>query len=290
MKRRRRKSRIFKALGTAIFLVMLFTVSAWSGAKYFERRASTTALAVKEEKPLSSEEPNLQLNNRVEGRPINNRKGVPDREPEKPTNNAGYDGGMNFSNKKKVVYLTFDDGPSRTVTPQILDILKQNDVKATFFVLGYMIEQNPDLLKREHNEGHAIANHSYTHNYSKIYSSTSNFIEDMKMNENTIKSVLGEYNSKVIRFPGGSFGKNDYIKAAKEAGFHPIDWNSLNGDAEAAYVTKDRLVSRFIETSAGKSTLYVLMHDAPGKETTAQALPEIIKYLKDNGYEFRVLQ
>lgn len=289
MRRKRRKSSFLKAFTTAIFLVGLFSVSAWSGARYFQSKISTTALAGKEEKPLSSEEGNLQLNNRVEGRPVDNRKGVPIREPEKQTN-TNHDGGMDFSNKGKVVYLTFDDGPSRTVTPQILDVLKEQGVKATFFVLGNMVEQNPDILKRESNEGHAIANHSYSHNYNKLYSSTSNFLEDMKKNEDTIRKVLGEYKSKIIRFPGGSFGRTEYIKAAKEAGYNSIDWNSLNGDAEAVYVTKEKLISRFIETSAGKNTLYVLMHDANGKETTVQALPEIIKYLKDNGYEFRTLE
>lgn len=289
MRRKRRKSSFFKAFVTAIFLIGLFSVSAWSGAKYFKIKTSTTALAGREEAPLSSDEGNLQLNNRVEGKPVDNRKGVPDRKQEKPANTTN-DGGMDFSNKEKIVYLTFDDGPSRTVTPQILDILKENDVKATFFVLGSMVEKSPDILKREVNEGHAIANHSYSHDYNKLYSSTSNFIQDMKMSENAIRNVLGEYNSKIIRFPGGSFGRTEYIKAAKEAGYHSVDWNALNGDAEAAYVTKERLVSRFMETSAGKNTLYVLMHDTYGKETTVQALPEIIKYLKDNGYEFKVLQ
>lgn len=197
----------------------------------------------------------------------------------------------NENNKgKKIAYLTFDDGPSYKITPQILDILKEKNIKATFFVIGSMAQENPGLLKREKNEGHVIANHTYSHNYKKIYSSTSNFINDLKQGENVVTSIIGEHNSKLIRFPGGSFGRTAYKNAATNAGYHYVDWNALNGDAEAPYVSKEKLIARLKETAAGQNTLYILMHDAPGKQSTVQALPEIIEYLKAQGYEFRTLQ
>ncbi|WP_027623899.1 polysaccharide deacetylase family protein [Clostridium lundense] len=190
----------------------------------------------------------------------------------------------------KIAYLTFDDGPSYKITPQILDILKEKNIKATFFVIGSMAGENPGLLKREKNEGHVIANHTYSHDYKKIYSSTSNFINDLKKGENVVTSIIGEYNSKLIRFPGGSFGRTAYKNAVTNAGYHYVDWNALNGDAEAPYVRKEKLIARLKETAAGQKTLYILMHDAPGKQSTVEALPEIIEYLKAQGYEFRTLQ
>ena len=80
---------------------------------------------------------------------------------------------------KKIAYLTFDDGPSRTVTPQILDILAKYDIKATFFVVGKYAEKNPDILRRIYEEGHVIGNHTYSHNYNYIYKNVSNFVREL---------------------------------------------------------------------------------------------------------------
>lgn len=197
------------------------------------------------------------------------------------------------SDGKKVAYLTFDDGPSSNLTPQILDILKKYDIKATFFLIGKMANKNSDLVKRENDEGHSVCIHSYSHDYNHIYSSTENFLADIKKCEMVIKSILGEeYDSKLIRFPGGAFDnkKLDHFKEViKKAGYRYIDWNALNGDAEANYVTVDKLILRLKETAAGQEHLVILMHDAPAKETTVQALPSIIEYLKNEGYEFKTL-
>jgi peptidoglycan/xylan/chitin deacetylase (PgdA/CDA1 family) len=187
----------------------------------------------------------------------------------------------------KVAYLTFDDGPSSNVTPRILDILKQNNIKATFFVIGSSVKENPDILRREEKEGHTIGNHTYTHDYEYIYSSVDNFLNDLKRNESVISSKISHHDSKLIRFPGGSFGRTTFQQAAENEGYHYIDWNVLNGDAEVQHSSKDRLVARFRETFLGQKKVVVLMHDAATKETTAEALPEIIQILKDNGYQFR---
>lgn len=194
---------------------------------------------------------------------------------------------------KKIAYLTFDDGPSSNVTPVILDVLKEKDVKATFFVIGEKAEEYPNLVKRANNEGHALANHSYTHNYDKVYASTDSFIEEMRKTEQVLKNILGEdYVTKVIRFPGGSHGekKEAFRKAALDNGYKYYDWNALNGDAEGNGFTKEQLLARLKETTQGQAELVVLMHDMGAKQTTAESLPEIIDYLRAEGYEFGILE
>lgn len=196
----------------------------------------------------------------------------------------------NSSKGAKIAYLTFDDGPSYKVTPAVLDILKKENIKATFFVVGQTVKANPELLKREKAEGHTIGNHTYSHDYKYLYNSTNNFLEDLKKNDSIIKSVIGDYNDKLIRFPGGSFGKQAYQKAAEEAGYTYIDWNCLSGDAESKKKSVDQLIQGVKTTARGQHQLTILMHDAAGKETTAEALPKIIEYLKGQGYKFEVLK
>lgn len=107
------------------------------------------------------------------------------------------------SSEGKRVFLSFDDGPSKTVTPLILDLLKQENIKATFFVLGNRVEQNPEILKRIYEEGHYIANHGYSHKYSSIYTSIQSVLDEYNKTEQCIKTALNneEYNSRVFRFP-----------------------------------------------------------------------------------------
>lgn len=196
------------------------------------------------------------------------------------------------NDNKKVAYLTFDDGPSVVVTPQILDILDSYNIKATFFVIGSLAEQNSDLIKREYNSGHAIGNHTYSHNYKKIYSSVNNLLSDIDKCENVLKGILGNnFHSAAFRFPGGSFGqkKQPFKDVLKNKGIGHVDWNALNGDAEGHNIPKDRLVQRLVQTIQGKNKVVILMHDAGAKKTTAQALPEIINYLKNQGYEFKTI-
>jgi peptidoglycan-N-acetylglucosamine deacetylase len=193
---------------------------------------------------------------------------------------------------QKTAYLTFDDGPSQEVTPKILDILDSNNVKATFFVIGYMVDRNKDLLLREWNDGQSIGNHSYSHSYKSLYSNQADFISDIDKCEAEIKSIIGSgYNNKLLRFPGGSFGSKlqPYRAEAVKDGYHYVDWNALNGDAESNNVSVDKLIQRLKETTNGKEHVVILMHDAASKETTVQALPQIIEYLKQQGYVFKTL-
>ena len=118
----------------------------------------------------------------------------------------------------KRVFLTFDDGPSKSVTPHILDLLKFHNIKATFFVLGSRVKLNPDIVKREYNEGHYIANHGYSHKYSSIYAKPENVIEEYNKTEAEIRKALNNqnYSSHLFRFPGGSIG-GEYNKIKKSA-------------------------------------------------------------------------
>ena len=193
---------------------------------------------------------------------------------------------------KKVAYLTFDDGPSTNNTPQILDILDKNNIKATFFVIGQNAEKNPDLVKREVSEGDVVGNHTYSHNMRYVYSSTSNFISDLDKNDKVLKSIIGDdYNLKLVRFPGGSFGTRlaPYREAAKKSGYHYIDWNDLTGDAEHNNVPVSALMSE-LEKYTTQDHVVILMHDAPAKVTTVQALPQVIEFLKSKGYTFETLK
>ncbi len=195
----------------------------------------------------------------------------------------------------KICYLTFDDGPTKEVTPRVLDVLAQYDVKATFFVLGRMLELNRDITKRAYDEGHLIANHSYFHQYAELYASADSFTEEIERTHRLICEVTGEEAFKLMRFPGGGHNagkygevKQQYKEVLKQKGFYFVDWNCLNGDAETALRSADGLLARVRETAIGKN-IVVLMHDAAAKTTTPDALGSIIEYLRGQGYEFKRL-
>lgn len=159
----------------------------------------------------------------------------------------------------KEVYLTFDDGPSKNITPQILEILKNEEVKATFFVLGSRVEAHPELVKQEYDEGHYIANHGYSHAYTSIYSSVEAVLEEYNHTEEIIKSAIEnqEYSSHLFRFPGGSEGgkyaklKNEAKALLKQNGIEFINWNSLTNDA-VGKPTYESLVTDFLKNSERK--------------------------------------
>ena len=202
---------------------------------------------------------------------------------------------------KKIVFLTFDDGTSKTNTPEVLRILRENNVKATFFLTGSNIDNGGqtarDLIKQEFEEGHAIANHSYSHDIKTLYPGRSLDLEafkaDFEKNDKLLKEVLGEnFSTRVIRCPGGYMSWKDMQpldKYLEENNMVSIDWNALNADAEGRKKNADELAQYSIKTSEGKEMVVLLMHDTYGKEETVKALPQIIKYFKDNGYEFKTL-
>lgn len=201
-----------------------------------------------------------------------------------------------YNSDEKRAFLSFDDGPSNTVTPKILDILEEENIKATFFVLGTMVKSNPEILKREKEEGHYIANHGYSHVYSKIYANENETLEEYNKTNKLIQEALGDsgYQSNVFRFPGGSVGgyydktKTKAKKKLQENGIAYLDWNCLTNDSDGAD-TKEAIMKNLKATCKGKDSIVVLMHDAPNKDLTAETLPDVISYLREQGYSFKNL-
>ena len=194
----------------------------------------------------------------------------------------------------KRAFLTFDDGPS-SITNTILDVLKQENVKATFFVLGSRVEAKPDVVKRIYDEGHYIANHGYSHVYENIYASPQAVLDEYNKCNEAVKNAIGvpEYNSHLFRFPGGLVGgkyadiKCQANELLEQNNIVHVDWNALNGDAETNNLTIDFELLRLQETGQNKNSIVILMHDAPAKKVTAEALPQIISFLREQGYEFK---
>lgn len=205
--------------------------------------------------------------------------------------------------KDKIIFLTFDDGPSLDNTPKVLDILKSNGVKATFFVLGSNLEKSDkhkEMLRRIISEGHAIANHGYSHNYSYLYPvrliNYQNLMSDMNKSLQIMKNVLGEnFNTRVWRLPGGLRswkGQDETLSKLNNENISVIEWNALNGDAQGGMVKDPNILfENAIKTARDANCIVILMHDFAGKagEISSQALPRIIGYFKEKGYEFRTL-
>lgn len=235
----------------------------------------------------------LNQNNQQEIDPISDSKKVKDM----------LKSGVYTSKEKKIAYLTFDDGPSVTVTPKILDILNQNKIHGTFFIVGSELDKSDkakDLLKRIVNDGNTLANHTYSHNYKTLYPgghvNAAAFMDEVERTNKLITDVVGEkYKPRVVRFPGGHAswkGTEEVDRLLDEKGYVYIDWNALVGDAEVKHRNKEELIQRFNQTkteNAKNGDLVVLMHDTYGKESTAEALPQLINELRNEGYEFHTL-
>lgn len=199
-----------------------------------------------------------------------------------------------YSSDTKRAFLTFDDGPSSNTQP-ILDILKEKGIKATFFVLGSNVEKAPETVKRIYNEGHFIANHGYSHVYTSIYQSPQTVLDEYNRCNQLVRDAIGEqeYNSHLFRFPGGFVG-GQYVEIKNQAkdlllqnNIVHVDWNALNGDSETKEPTVDFELQRIADTTCDKQSVVILMHDAEAKKVTVEALPNIIDYLKGQGYEFK---
>lgn len=190
--------------------------------------------------------------------------------------------------ESRKVYLTFDDGPSDN-TDEILDILKEYDVKATFFVVGKTDEHSRQMYRRIVEEGHTIALHSYSHKYSEIYSSVEKYDKDLEKLSKLILEETG-VTTHYLRFPGGSSNQvsdvdmEEFIKLVTDEGYTYYDWNVVSGDATSkSYSAKD-LIDNVVSGVEHFQESMVLMHDASNKDSTVEALPKIIKKLKAEGY------
>ena len=175
----------------------------------------------------------------------------------------------------------------------ILNILKKYKINATFFVIGNLAKENSDLVKAEYLDGNTIGNHTYDHVYNHVYSSTQAFEQEIYKTESLLKSILGiSYTTKLVRFPGGSFGLKlkPFRDVILKDGYHYVDWNALDGDAEGTNIPPAKLLIRLKQTVGMQQHVVILMHDTSAKNTTVQILPEIIQYLIIKGYSFSTLQ
>lgn len=182
------------------------------------------------------------------------------------------------------VYLTFDDGPSSN-TDNILDILDTYGVKATFFVTGKEGAKAEASYRRIVEEGHTLGMHSYTHDYSVIYASEEAFMEDMEKLQHYLYDVTG-VQSTYIRFPGGSSNKVSdvdmrlLITDVHEAGMEYFDWNVSSQDASSKPLTKEEILDNCLNSIERFQNCIILMHDAGSKDSTVEALPELIEHIQ----------
>lgn len=186
------------------------------------------------------------------------------------------------------IFLTFDDGPSNTTTGRLLDILKQYNVKATFFVTG---NGSDELIKREYNEGHSIGLHTYSHSYKTVYASEEAFFDDLGKVDQRVYNAIGVH-SKITRFPGGASNTvskfnpgimTRLAKQLKEKGYKYWDWNISSGDAGETK-DPDKIFENVTSQLSNDKRNIVLMHDI--HEFTINSIERIIVWAKENNYEF----
>ncbi len=200
--------------------------------------------------------------------------------------------GSEHQSDEKVVYLTFDDGPSEN-TQKIMDILARYNVKATFFVTGRNQKYNY-LIKDAYKAGHTIALHTYSHDYQTVYSSVDNYFDDLNKVGQMVKKEIG-FVPHYIRFPGGSSNTisrkycqgimSTLTKEVVEKGYQYYDWNADSTDASGNHVAVDKLIRN--GTLCHDNNVMILCHDAQAKDTTVQALPSIIEHYQSLGYSFK---
>ena len=191
-----------------------------------------------------------------------------------------------YSMYDKRIYLTFDDGPSRN-TDKILDILKEHDVKATFFVVGKTDEESVRAYQRIVAEGHTLAMHSYSHKYSEIYASKESFEQDLRQLQEYLYQITGVW-PRFYRFPGGSSNTvskvdmQELIEYLNESGITYFDWNIASGDAISGQLGKDTIVNNCIGGIKAKQECMILMHDASDKNSTVEALSLLIEQVRSS--------
>ena len=303
-----------KVLGTLIAAIVLITlivvltknITNRKEAAYVPSEGGAVEVASKNVVPQDNQIPiqvvNSQENTSVQNTAVDNNTNTSvnanTNTNESTNTNTGAETTKQNENKtdnsyKGVIWLTFDDGPSANITPKVLDILKKENIKATFFVINYS-ESNEHLVKRVVEEGHSIGIHGYSHEYSKIYKSKETFMNNVYTLQERIQKSTG-VKTMYTRFPGGSsntvsrkYCKGIMTELTKEMlskGFKYYDWNISSGDAGGAKTSKD-IYNNVTKNLSKKRGNMVLMHDFGGNKKGLEALPDIIKYAKQNGYTF----
>ncbi|MDE6845926.1 MAG: N-acetylmuramoyl-L-alanine amidase [Lachnospiraceae bacterium] len=196
----------------------------------------------------------------------------------------GIANGIDLYLNPKTMYLTFDDGPSEEYTDMVLDVLKEKNIKATFFVIGEYVRKYPETAKRIVDEGHTIGIHCDVHDYQQIYSSVDSYIEDFEKAYNTVYEITG-VEAQFFRFPGGSVNAynktvyQDIITEMEARGFVYYDWNASLGDAAKNTASSEELIRNAVDTARGRREVVMLAHDRV--DNTAYALEELIDALPE---------
>lgn len=195
-------------------------------------------------------------------------------------------------NGNKIVYLTFDDGPSSN-TKKLLDVLDRYNVKATFFVTGNGQKYN-SYIKEAYDKGHTIGLHTYTHNYAKVYACTDAYFDDLNKIGQMVKEQIG-FVPRYIRFPGGASNTvskryckgimSTLVSEVQKRGYQYYDWNASTGDASGNNIAVNKLVAGGTASSA--NNIMILAHDTEAKSTTVEAIPQIIEHYQKLGYTFK---
>lgn len=195
---------------------------------------------------------------------------------------------------EKVVYLTFDDGPSYN-TERLLDILEEENVKATFFVINNTDEGAKELVYRAFMDGHTIGAHSASHNYNLIYKTPEGYLDDLEKNEQYIESIIGQ-KPVIMRFPGGSANRGaplwlraQITQLVAQKGYTYYDWSAVSGDDTAVVYAADVLLKNVIREAGNANEIVVLFHDTALARTTPEAAKLVIDYYRAKGYVFKAI-
>jgi peptidoglycan/xylan/chitin deacetylase (PgdA/CDA1 family) len=197
---------------------------------------------------------------------------------------------------KKIVYLTYDDGPGASNTPKLLKVLDKYDAKATFFIVGSQAKNNKNIVKQELEAGHTVGIHTYTHDYDKIYKSRDAYMKDFDRTADLLQKISGQ-RTYFVRMPGGS--NNGFvrpktaraiIRSLHSRGYHVMDWTAGSQDAVGIEYGTRTLTRYAISTSRGQKVKVILMHDSDAKPHTAAVTKNVIKYYKKRGYTFESLE
>jgi len=202
---------------------------------------------------------------------------------------------ISMKGEDEKVYITFDDGPS-VFTNEILDILKEYDVKATFFVCGTgdNDESLRPVYKRIVDEGHTIGMHSYSHVYSRVYGDLDMFQYDLDKIRNLIYNETGVV-PKYYRFPGGSgntiasLPMEQYISVLYSQGMEYYDWNVYGGDSSGNRLSSENIIKNTLDGVDRRKTAVILLHDTGSRKNTVDALPGILEGLKERGADIRAI-
>ncbi|WP_075619160.1 polysaccharide deacetylase family protein [Paenisporosarcina indica] len=182
--------------------------------------------------------------------------------------------------EEKIIAITFDDGPHRKYTAEVLDLLAKYDAKATFFIIGENAEKYPELVLRAHEEGHELANHTYTH---PVKTTIAHLEDELKQTNETIYGITGFY-PKLFRPVGGQY-TDDMIKAAVDKGYKVVMWSWHQDTEDWKNPGVKNIVKKVVNVT--KPGDVILFHDGGGnRKQTVKALEEILPELQKQGYKF----